>query len=138
MKRKILCVAISFLLVCLTAFTGCNQIDSNEMKLSNPNANETTKRVYKFICENYTNHIITGQQESTWMDSPEYEMNYIKDATGKLPAVRGLDFMNDDFDGVVERAKDWWDKGGIVTICWHCGPDFSGNYDNCKNDEIQN
>lgn len=108
------------------------------MTLSNKNADEVTKNVYAYICEVYGEQIISGQQESTWIDGSEYEMNYLQNATGKLPAMRGLDFMNDDFDGVVERAKDWWDKGGIVTICWHCGPDFSGNYDNCKNDEIQN
>lgn len=108
------------------------------MTLSNKNADEVTKNVYAYICEVYGEQIISGQQESTWVDGSEYEMNYLQNATGKLPAMRGLDFMNDDFDGVVERAKDWWNKGGIVTICWHCGPDFSGNYDNCKNDEIQN
>lgn len=70
------------------------------------------------------------------MGSIEYEMDYILDATGRLPAMRGLDFMNDDFDGVVERAVDWWSRGGLVTICWHCGPDFTGNYDNSKEDEI--
>ena len=95
------------------------------MTLSNKNADEITKNVYAYICEVYGEQIISGQQESTWVDGSEYEMNYLQNATGKLPAMRGLDFMNDDFDGVVERAKDWWDKGGIVTICWHCGPDFS-------------
>ena len=108
------------------------------MTLSNKNADEVTKNVYAYICEVYGEQIISGQQESTWVDGSEYEINYLQNATGKLPAMRGLDFMNDDFDGVVERAKDWWNRGGIVTICWHCGPDFGGNYDNCKNDEIQN
>ena len=44
------------------------------------------------------------------MDSVDYEMNYIQKNTGKLPAVRGLDFMGGDFDGVVKRSKDWWEK----------------------------
>lgn len=108
------------------------------MKLSNENADETTKKVYSYICDTYQSGIISAQQESTWMGSADYEMDYIYDATGKLPAMRGLDFMNDDFDSVVERAVDWWNKGGLVTICWHCGPDFTGNYDNCQNDEIEN
>lgn len=106
------------------------------MMLSNPNASEMTVKVYKYICDNYQEHLITGQQESTWIDGPDYEMNYIYEATGKYPAIRGLDFMNDDFDGVVERAEEWWQKGGLVSICWHCGPEFNGNYDNCKEDEI--
>lgn len=136
MKRTI-CFILAIIMgaTCLCSCT--KEVDKSVMTLSNKNADEVTKNVYAYICEVYGEQIISGQQESTWVDGSEYEMNYLLDATGKLPAMRGLDFMNDDFDGVVERAKDWWNKGGIVTICWHCGPDFSGNYDNCKNDEIQ-
>lgn len=106
------------------------------MKLSNKNADETTKAVYSFICDAYGEKIISGQQESTWADGSEYEMDYIFGTTGKLPALRGFDFMNDDFDGVVQRATDWWEKGGLVTICWHCGADFTREYFACKDDEI--
>ncbi|MGN1123874.1 MAG: glycosyl hydrolase [Eubacterium sp.] len=125
-------------LLCFSILCSCSKqgADKSQMKLSNANANETTQKVYSYICDTYENGIISAQQESIWVDTPEYEMNYIQAATGRLPAMRGLDFMNDDFDGVVERARNWWGRGGLVTICWHCGPDFSGNYDNCKNDEI--
>ena len=61
-------------------------------------------------------------------------MDYIKETTGKLPAMRGLDFMNADFDGVVERAEDWWEKGGLVTSCWHTGINGLG-YQESLNDE---
>lgn len=137
MKKIIACISV---LLCISLLVSCSNIgaDKSVMKLSNANADETAEKVYSYICETYKNGIISGQQESTWMGSTEYEMDYIYDATGKLPAMRGLDFMNDDFDGVVERAVDWWNRGGLVTICWHCGADFTGNYDNCKNDEIEN
>lgn len=135
MKRFFKFVAIS--LAILVLFSACGKVKPEKMALSNANATDEAKAVYKFICENYQNKLISGQQESTWMDSPEYEMDYIFNATGKYPAIRGLDFMNDDFDGVVERSVEWWKKGGIVSICWHCGPDFTGNYDNCRNDEIK-
>lgn len=128
-------IKIAVLVLCITMLAACREVET-EMKLSNPDADETAKKVYAYICDTYENKIISAQQESTWMESTEYEMDYILDATGKLPAMRGLDFMNDDFDGVVERALDWWNKGGLVTICWHCGSDFTGNYDDCKNDEI--
>lgn len=141
MKKRLL--GIISALLCISVIWGiCFSLppktDKAQMKLSNKNSNPTTVAVFEYICDTYENKIITGQQESTWLDTPEYEMNYILDATGFLPAMRGLDFMNDDFDGVTERAADWWNKGGLVTICWHCGPDFSGNYDNCKEDEIRN
>ena len=79
--------------------------------------------------------MLSCQQESTWMGSPDYEMDYIEQTTGKLPAMRGLDFMNADFQGVVERSKAWHERGGLVTICWHTGDNYcdiigSDTYDN--------
>ena len=99
--------------------------------LSNPNASSEAVRLYEYICDTYGNAIISGQQESTWKGSEQYEFDYIYNNTGKYPAIRGLDYMNDDFSGVNRRAKEWHDRGGIVTICWHCGFDFSGSWDEC-------
>ena len=94
--------------------------------LSNPKATNETKRLYEYICDNFGQKVLSGQQEGCGSNK-DYEMEYLKNTTGKLPAVRGLDFMNNDFDGVVERAKNWWDNGkGIVTICWHTGVESSG------------
>lgn len=104
--------------------------------LSNPNASEEAKVLYEYIFETYHNGIISGQQESTWMGSENYEFDYIYEKTGKYPAIRGLDYMNDDFDGVNRRAEEWYKKGGIVTICWHCGSDFSHSWDECMKTEI--
>ena len=101
--------------------------------LSNPNADEATRKVYDYICENFGTYMLSCQQESTWMGSPDYEMDYIEQTTGKLPAVRGLDFMNADFKGVVERSKAWHEKGGLVTICWHTGINGKG-YNESKDD----
>ncbi len=112
------------------------KVDASKAVLSNSKASAAAKSLYSYICSEYGKAVISGQQESTWMGSPDFEMNYIKDASGKLPAMRGLDYMGDDFDGVNKRAKDWFEKGGIVTICWHCGSDFADNYDDCKADDL--
>lgn len=101
--------------------------------LSNPNSNEKTRRVYDFICENFGRRIIAAQQESIWVTTPEYEMDHIKAVTGKLPAMRGLDFKDNDYEGVVERSKEWSKRGGLVTICWHTGVGISG-YHECKDE----
>lgn len=106
-------------------------------KLSNPDATKEAKALYEYICKTYKNNIISGQQESTWMGSDQYEFDYIYKNTGKYPAIRGLDYMNDDFDGVNKRAAAWHEKGGIVTICWHCGCDFSGSWSESMNTEIK-
>lgn len=109
---------------------------STELTLSNPKASKEAKALYNYICDTYGNGIISGQQESTWMGSDQYEFEYIYENTGKYPAIRGLDYMNDDFDGVNRRAEDWHNRGGIVTICWHCGSDFSHSWDECMKTEI--
>ncbi len=101
-------------------------------ELSNENAIENAKIVYDYLREVYGEVCLTGQMESTWMGSPDYELNYIEENTGKLPAIRGLDFMHNDFAGVTERAKEWWERGGIPTICWHTGSDFASGYDESK------
>ncbi len=104
--------------------------------LSNENAIENAVKVYDYLKATYGTGCITGQMESTWMGSADYELNYIEDKTGKLPAIRGLDFMHNDFAGVTKRTQEWWEKGGIPTICWHTGADFASAYDESKADNI--
>ncbi|MBQ3136389.1 MAG: mannan endo-1,4-beta-mannosidase A and B [Clostridia bacterium] len=104
--------------------------------LSNQNSSTETIVLYDYIADTERNAVISGQQESTWMGSADYETDYIYEASGKLPVIKGFDYMNDDFDGVNERAIKWHEKGGIVTICWHCGSDFSGEWKHCKETDI--
>ncbi|WEK54668.1 MAG: glycosyl hydrolase [Candidatus Cohnella colombiensis] len=105
--------------------------DTNHLK--NPNATKEAKILYNYIRDIYGDYIISGQQESTWKGTPDFEINYIKDNTGRLPAIRGLDYINEDFSGVTQRAIAWWELGGIVSICWHWGtpPDGVG-YESSK------
>ena len=121
-----------------TAPKADEKVEAVEYKytLSNPDASQSALKLYNYICETYKNGIISGQQESTWMGSDQYEFDYIYEKTGKYPAIRGLDYMSDDFDGVNQRAIDWYEQGGIVTICWHCGSDFSGSWSECMNTKI--
>lgn len=105
-------------------------------ELSNENAIENAKILYAYLQEIYGKYCLTGQMESTWMGSPDYEMNYLTENTGKLPAIRGMDFIHNDFQGVADRAADWWERGGIPTICWHTGADFASGYDECLADDI--
>lgn len=130
MKRFILSLTCFLIII---AFSGCTKAIP---ALSNPDANETTKKIYEYLAALSGNNTLSAQQESTWMGSSEYEMEYIFGVTGKYPAMRGFDYMNDDFDGVNQRAAEWWNKGGLVTICWHTGMDFSGEWKDAMEDEI--
>ena len=93
-----------------------------------PKATKETKALMSYLKSVYGSHIISGQQEiyggGNDGDS-EKGFNYIKDNTGKLPAIRGFDFMNYNplygwDDGTSERAIEWAkDRNGIVTASWH-------------------
>lgn len=98
----------------------------------NPNATAQARKVLCYIVNNYGNHILSGQQESTWIAGPEYEINYIFSKTGKYPAIRGFDFEN--ADGVASRAISWWNAGGIPMISYHIGaPNSADTYTGSKN-----
>lgn len=106
--------------------------------LSNPNASDTTKRLYSYLCDVYGNHVIAGQQEycgdhnyNLW-NSPdvfikdnEAEFEYIMEKTGKQPAIRGIDFLaysssSEWRDHAPERVIEWVNKyHGIATVSWH-------------------
>ncbi len=106
--------------------------------LSNPNASDSAKRLYSYLCDTYGNHIIAGQQEycgshnyNSWNDPDtfikdnEAEFEYIKEQTGKQPAIRGIDFLaynttSDWRDMAPERCIEWTNKyKGIATVTWH-------------------
>jgi hypothetical protein len=94
----------------------------------NPDATVQARNLLCFIDGQYGNHIISGQQESTWIGGPDYEINYIYDNTGEHPAIRGLD--RGDSPDFSQRAIDWWNAGGIPMIGYHMGaPTFPDGYD---------
>ncbi len=110
--------------------TACD-IDTKDIynvtaKLSNPNADDNTKRLYNFLCDIYGKYTLSGQTGDEGRESNEYLA--IKDVTGKEFAVLGMDVM--DYSGTavaqgstgetVERAYDWYvNAGGIVQLWWH-------------------
>lgn len=93
------------------------------------------RRVYEYL-QSLSGKCLTGQMESQWCRSTEHEISYLTDVTGRQPAIRGLDFMDNDYLSVTQRAKDWWARGGIPTICWHTGADFFSGYPECRESEL--
>lgn len=94
--------------------------------LSNPNADENAKRLYKFLCDVYGKYSLSGQYADNGRDSTEVKR--IKEATGKEFAVLGVDMMGYDSTSIahgdvgksVELAYDWYNNaGGIVQMLWH-------------------
>ena len=98
--------------------------------LSDPNAFDNSRRLYKFLCDCYGRYTITGQ----YCDTGKFgkEMVSIEEKTGHYPAMLGLDMMDycpsrTELGGKVDKAvgyaKDFYvNSGGIVTMCWHWTP----------------
>ena len=95
-------------------------------RLCNPHADACARQLFDRLCSVYGKQILMAQQEFPGGGRHDQEMNRIEQVTGKLPAIRGLDFMHDDYAGVVERARDWHRRGGMVSICWHTGLEGKG------------
>lgn len=111
---------------------------SPDRQLSNPNASDSTKRLYNYLCDQYGNHILSGQQEycgshnynlyadpDNYIKDNEQEFEYIQEKTGKMCAVRGIDFLNYRSnaswdDNAAERTIQWVNEyKGIATVVWH-------------------
>ncbi len=93
--------------------------------LVNPHASPEAVQVHAYIESLVGKGILSGQQEipQAGLQDAE-ELRYIQRATGKLPAILGLDYI--EFDQVTERAADWWQRGGLPSICWHWGAPSRG------------
>ncbi|MDO5125604.1 MAG: glycosyl hydrolase [Ruminococcus sp.] len=110
--------------------------------LINPNATDSAKRLMSFFCDNYGKNVISGQTCDKGYNGSEFTA--IQKATGKTPAILGMDLMdytpcrvaNGTTCNTVEYAQQFNDKGGIIEIYWHwnapdmylrTGTDDSGN-----------
>lgn len=112
----------------ITVKTGAKISDSTynvTSSLVNRNATANTKKLYSFLKDSYGKYVITGQQCDGGINGNEFKA--IKNLTGDYPALLGLDMMDytpsrtafGASSSTVERAIEFADKGGIVTLCWH-------------------
>lgn len=95
-------------------------------KLVNENATENARRLFSYLCDQYGKKIISGQYCDTGYNG--WEILQISQNDGnKFPAILGLDLGYYSQTGVDHDAKvrttdlaiGCWEKGGIVTLCWH-------------------
>lgn len=95
-------------------------------KLVNENATDNTKRLFSYLCDQYGKCILSGQYCDTGASGWE-NMKIAENNGGKYPAILGMDMGyysqtgidHDCVTGTTEQAIAYWEKGGIVTLCWH-------------------
>lgn len=102
-----------------------NSIYQVSAKLSDPKATDRAKRLMQYLTDMYGKYVISGQFGNMGIYGPE--LKAINLATGKYPAILGLDLIeytpsraaNGSVGREVLYAKKFNEKGGIVTFCWH-------------------
>lgn len=99
----------------------------------NANASAKTKALFDYLQSIWGNHILSGQQDQTWLNSIDQYQRVLSD-TGRAPALMGYDFMNYGLPAgtsglaQTEEAIVHWQRGGLVTFAWHWrDPNASGN-----------
>jgi mannan endo-1,4-beta-mannosidase len=87
-----------------------------------PNATAEAHNLYQFLRNNYGKKIISGVMTLNSFD----ETDWLKQHTGKEPAIVGLDFMHSgrgytwyENETPVRDARAWWNKNGIPVFVWH-------------------
>ena len=90
--------------------------------LVTPNATKEAKAVYEYLRNNYGKKILSGVMTLNSFD----ETAWLKNNTGKEPAIVGLDFMHCnrnygwyDNEQPIKDAKTWWQRNGIPVFVWH-------------------
>lgn len=95
-------------------------------RLVNENATENARRLFSYLCDQYGKTTISGQYCDTGMNGWE-NLQISQNNGGKFPAILGLDMGYYSQTGVdhqvaihtTKQAIAYWEKGGIVTLCWH-------------------
>ncbi len=100
-----------------------------------PKATQQAKNLLCFLYSQYKNHVLSGQQETSWQD-PESDISFYVTNTKKYPAILGGDFLytgtNPTSEGTTtSRAQAYWAAGGIPMFRYHMGaPPNSDTYEN--------
>ena len=87
--------------------------------LSNENASDSAKKLYKYITSNYGKSVISGQQCAQGSNA---ELEAIHRATGRYPAIRFSDlsgYSSGGDSGDIELMLEWAKSGGIVGYSWY-------------------
>ena len=110
----------------------------------NPNDSNEVKSVMKYLSDISGKYIITGQHTQTTLQP---ELKYIKEVTGKLPALCGFELLSyspninyetcdegclKEINENKEKLQNAWDwslnRNGLVTFTWHWFSPF-GSFD---------
>jgi hypothetical protein len=97
-----------------------------------PNPTAQAKNLLCYIYSQYGNHVISGQQETSWAN-PEGDISWYATNNLKYPAILGGDFMYPSGGSAtsaisgITRAIAYWNAGGISMFRYHMGLPVGGS-----------
>lgn len=109
----------------------------SDRRLRHPSPSPEAQALYAYLWSLYGAYTLTGQQEQNFTSAgPGQELAYLKDVTGRQPALLGFDYIHPEDNAAVNaRAIDWSRSGGVVSVCWHWGaPGGPPGYEASKQD----
>ena len=100
-------------------------------QLCTPNSSDEAKALYKYLQNISGEKILSGQ-----MSTPNgiNEIEYIRDVTGKQPAVCGFDLVYENANKKeIQKVIQWWEAGGIPLIMWNwSAPSYDEGLENSR------
>ncbi len=103
------------------AVDGTDRFNLNQT-LVTPDPTPEATALYDFLLDNYGKKIISGVMTLNSMD----EAIWLKENTGKEPALLGIDFMHSgrgytwyDDNIPMNDAATWYNRNGIPAMMWH-------------------
>ncbi len=96
-----------------------------------PGASAQAKNLLCYIYSQYGNHVLSGQQETSW-SNPAGDISWYASNGLKYPAILGGDLMYRDgascssVTATTTRAIAYWNAGGLSMIRYHMGMPASG------------
>jgi hypothetical protein len=96
------------------------------------NASPEARALLNYLYSVYGKKTLSGQMWAPWAKKDEIQTIY--EITGKYPALRGQDYINESANKRENQlAIEWWKSGGIPTIMWHWGaPSIGEGFVNSK------
>lgn len=95
---------------------------SQQLVTENPIDN--ARRLYEYMLSIYGEKTLSGAMAKVNWNLDE--VNWIKEWTGKYPAMATFDYIHLPFSpaswidyGDITPAREWFEKGGIVSASWH-------------------
>ncbi|WP_161888507.1 glycosyl hydrolase [Pontibacter russatus] len=107
--------------IAFEAVEDTHRFDLNQTLVA-PNPTREATALYNFLLDNYGDKIISGAMTLNSFD----ESDWLKENTGKEPALLGIDFMHSgrnytwyNDETPIHDAKTWYGRNGIPALMWH-------------------